>query len=252
MIFYFSATGNSRWVAMTLAEKFHTDVYKITASSGYPRMFHLKENESVGFVFPVHAWGPPENLLSFITSLRFSSDPSFLYFVCTCGDDAGKTADVFCRFLYKQGWKCASGYSVIMPNTYVCLPGFDVDPLAVEQRKREKAREETERLAERIREKRNEFCCHEGSFPRLKTYVLRPLFKKFLMSPSKFHVTDACISCGVCENTCPLQNIHLTDGKPHWDDHCVMCLACYHHCPKHAIAYGRQTAKKGQYLFKKP
>lgn len=251
MIFYFSGTGNSRWVAETLADKLYTNVYEASSTLDCSKTFVLEHDESVGFVFPVHAWGPPEFFLTFIKSLHFSCSPSFVFFVCTCGDDAGKTQNIFCRFLRRKGWNCVSGYSVIMPNTYVCLPGFDVDVPDVELKKRRNAEEDIDRLARSIKERREEFCCYEGHFPYLKTYILRPFFRRFLMSSSKFHVTESCISCGICEKSCPLQNIHLIKGKPQWGDSCTMCLSCYHHCPEHAIAYGRQTAKKGQYLFER-
>ncbi|MFW5518323.1 MAG: ferredoxin, partial [Segatella copri] len=31
---------------------------------------------------------------------------------------------------------------------------------------------------------------------------------------------------------------------------CLTCFTCYHHCPHHAIEFGKQTRKKGQYFFK--
>ena len=42
------------------------------------------------------------------------------------------SAALFCA---RKGWRCAAGYSVTMPNTYVSLPGFDVDDEDVETRK---------------------------------------------------------------------------------------------------------------------
>ena len=89
--------------------------------------------------------------------------------------------------------------------------------------------------------------CFEGAFPKVKTYVLGGLFRKFLMSPKPFHATDACVSCGLCEQRCPVHNINLVEGKPQWGADCTMCLACYHACPQHAIHYGNRTKNKGQY-----
>lgn len=71
--------------------------------------------------------GAPSIVLQLIASVQFSEKPAYLYFVCTCGDDTGKTAEIFCKAVGRRGWKCQAGFSVIMPNTYVCLPGFDID-----------------------------------------------------------------------------------------------------------------------------
>ena len=81
-----------------------------------------------------------------------------------------------------------AGYSVTMPNTYVSLPGFDVDAEDVEEQKVQNAMARLDfingELAGRIHMKH--FNCHEGALPFTKTYLLRPLFNTFLMSPKPF------------------------------------------------------------------
>ena len=174
--------------------------------------------------------------------------PTYLYFVCTCGDDTGKTGKIFTRAIEKKGWTCQAGYSVTMPDTYVCLPGFDIDGEDELKRKAENASARVDFIAEELKQSpvHDKYNCLEGAFPNVKTYVLGGLFRAFLMSPKPFHATDACVSCGLCEKRCPVQNIKV-DGKPQWGTDCTMCLACYHACPQHAIHYGKQTLKKGQY-----
>ena len=59
MIFYFSGTGNSRWVANELAHKLEDKLVSISevfASGQYE--YSLAEGESVGFVFPTYSCGP--------------------------------------------------------------------------------------------------------------------------------------------------------------------------------------------------
>lgn len=55
-----------------------------------------------------------------------------------------------------------------------------------------------------------------------------------------FEVTDACISCGHCEDICPAYAIKLDEeGKPTWIKHeCFMCFGCMRLCPCQAIRYG--------------
>lgn len=245
MIFYFSGTGNSLWVAKQLAEQMNDTLVPI-AERG-EATYKLDTDEKVGFVFPVYAWAPPEIVLDFITRLDMDT-PSYLYFVCTCGDDTGKTAQVFTKAVNARGWNCHAGYSVTMPNTYVSLPGFDIDDKDLERRKVENAKARVRFIAEELLRcvSMKDYNCHEGTVPFLKTYLIRPLFNAFLMSPKPFHATDACVSCGLCEKRCPVHNIKV-DGKPQWGTDCTMCLACYHACPEHAIHYGGRTKNKGQY-----
>ncbi len=248
MIFYFSGTGNSAWVARRLAEGQHEPLLSIAAEMDKSGEYKLKEGEKVGFVFPVYAWGPPPIVVRFIRRMKTDKRPDYLFFVCTCGDDTGRTAQVFSSAVAQKGWQCAAGYSVTMPNTYVSLPGFDVDSCDVESLKVQNAvarvRYINEEIASGVRMKH--FSCHEGAFPFVKSYVLRPLFHALLMSPKPFCATGACVACKKCEEACPVGNIKV-EGRPVWGDRCTQCLACYHVCPVHAVRYGKMTASKGQY-----
>jgi len=47
-----------------------------------------------------------------------------------------------------------------------------------------------------------------------------------------YHISDECISCGVCESECPVQSITEGDGKYVIDpDTCIDCGACANVCP---------------------
>ena len=54
----------------------------------------------------------------------------------------------------------------------------------------------------------------------------------------KLTVADTCISCGLCAETCPRQNIDMIEGFPQFRADCVMCLNCIYSCPKKAISAG--------------
>ena len=80
MIFYFSGTGNSAWVARRLAEGQNEELLSIVMEIDKGKEYKLKEGEKVGFVFPVYAWGPPEMVLRFIHQLKLDK-PGYLFFV---------------------------------------------------------------------------------------------------------------------------------------------------------------------------
>ena len=247
MIFYFSGVGNSAWVARKLANALQDKVLPIAEEIRKEAAYTPAKGERVGFVFPVYGWEPPKIVLDFIRMMQMQA-PDYLYFVCTCGDDTGKTNRIFTQAIEKKGWHCQAGYSITMPDTYVCLPGFDIDGEDELKRKTENAFARVEFIADELKQRviHDKYNCLEGAFPNVKTYVLGGLFRQFLMSPKPFHATDACISCGLCEKRCPVHNIKV-EGKPQWGEDCTMCLACYHACPEHAIQYGGRTKGKGQY-----
>ena len=231
-------------MARQLAEGQNEELLSIAMEIDRNKAYKLKEGEKVGFVFPVYAWGPPKIVLRFIHQLKLDK-PGYLFFVCTCGDDTGRTAQIFSSAVTRKGWQCVAGYSVTMPNTYVSLPGFDVDDKDIETQKVQNAVARVRFINEEItsRAQMKQYNCHEGALPFTKSYLLRPLFNAFLMSPKPFHATEACIGCKKCEKVCPVGNITVTD-RPVWGGNCTQCLACYHVCPVHAVEYGKMTGKK--------
>lgn len=50
-------------------------------------------------------------------------------------------------------------------------------------------------------------------------------------------ISDACVSCGTCEATCPVGAIAAGDGQYVVDaDSCIDCGACEAECPTGAIS----------------
>lgn len=254
MIFYFTGTGNSLWVAKTVAESFSD---KLVAISDYfngnvmtlPE-FTLSPEERIGFIFPVHAWGIPPLMRKFIEQLQLKSYTGQLVFgIFTCGDECGYTREMFLKIIKEKGWKCQHTYSVQMPNSYIVFPKFDVDSKELERQKIENAKLLLPAIIKAIRKDSpiNEYA--KGSMPFLKSRIIYPQFCKHAMNSRPFYTTDACTTCGLCATICPTKNITITE-KPVWGNHCTQCLACIHRCPVRAIEYGKVTQNKGRYYYK--
>ena len=134
-----------------------------------------------------------------------------------------------------------------MPNTYVTLPGFNVDTPEVAARKMEAMPARIDEIGHAIKCSSPIDSIYRGTLPWLKTRVIYLLFMALLTSPRPFRSHD-CISCGRCVKACPLGNVTLSnEGTPAWGRHCTLCLACYHVCPRHSIEYGNSTRRKGQW-----
>lgn len=246
MIFWFSGNGNSRRVAQLLAEHLGDTLVSI-ADNRYSHSFSPARDEKIVWVFPVYGWSVPEIVRNFMLSVDLGAHTGSHSMVCTCGDDCGLTYEVWSSIIHRRGWLRRGGYSITMPNTYVSLPGFNVDPLPLMQSKLEKMPEAVALAARGIKSELRIDTTHHGSMAWVKTRVLNPPFEQLLMTARPFKSTEACISCGKCAATCPVKNITMKDGRPDWGSDCTQCLACYHSCPQHAVAWGKMTASKGQY-----
>ncbi len=70
MIFYFSGTGNSKWIANQLSKEQKEELVFIPdALKNEALEFSLQAGEKIGFVFPIYSWAPPEIVLNFIRQL---------------------------------------------------------------------------------------------------------------------------------------------------------------------------------------
>ena len=313
MIFYFSGTGNTKWAASKLASATHEDLISIApymraddSSHTLAEPFILKENERLGFVFPVHGWRVPKLVREFIGKMKVqraesdaagsqtlsdisrnsasadasgnsaSADASgisasagntagslpFTYCVCTAGDSIGLTIENLNQTISQNPslqalgiTKVSSSYSLIMPESYVGLPFMDVDPKEKEFRKKSKSAQELAVICEEIFDRKEGVSqLVKGPIPWFFTKVVGGFFENVLITDKRFHVEkDKCVKCGICANVCPVGDIKGGHGEyPEWLHHkdCLTCFTCYHHCPHHAIEFGKQTQKKGQYYFK--
>ena len=287
MIFYFSGTGNTKWAASKLATATREDLISIApymraddSSHNLAEPFILKENERLGFVFPVHGWRVPKLVREFISKMKILREPSdataknkakaddslknrpFAYCVCTAGDSIGLTIENLNEVISQNPslqalgiTEVSSSYSLIMPESYIGLPFMDVDPKEREIRKKENAAQKLAVVCEEIFDRKEGISrLVKGPIPWFFTKVVGGFFENVLITDKRFHVEkDRCVKCGICANVCPVGDIKGGHGEyPVWLHHkdCLTCFTCYHHCPHHAIEFGNQTQKKGQYYFK--
>ena len=124
MIFYFSGTGNSEWIANQLSKGQNEDLVFIPeALKNEALEFDLQKDEKIGFVFPIYSWAPPEIVLRFINRISLKEyQNQYLFFVCSCGDDTGLTQQVLVKALNDKGLLCHAGFSVTMPIIMCCFP----------------------------------------------------------------------------------------------------------------------------------
>lgn len=245
MIYYFSGTGNSRYIAKHMATLTHDTMVSITEPNLSPT-----QDACIGLVFPVHAWSAPRIMEAFLTTqlphLIQHASP-YIYMICTCGDDIGKTHNIVAKLLQQSGRDLAAAFSLIMPDSYIGLPGFDVNSDEVELRKVQESLKLLPTIAEKIQKRASTTEVKPGPFPWSKSYILRPLFYRYFAGVRLFHTTEKCTGCGKCKRICPLHNISISDKRPVWGNNCANCLACYHICPHRAIEYGKYSKGKGQY-----
>ena len=272
MILYFSGTGNSKWAAKTLALETGDTLVSIPEVINSNCSFTLEKDEHVGFIFPIHGWRVPSIVKEFITKLTIKTkgeDTSHIKHYCFClvtaGDTIGKAIERFQQQLksvtVNDALSLKAVCSLIMPESYVGLPGMDVDTKEKELKKKELASKQLKEFSNILKQRPHKDSNQiwgwnqliRGPIPSFFSGPVGGFFERFLITDKPFHVDSRrCVKCGICANVCPVGDIKGGLGyEPEWlhNGKCLTCFSCYHHCPHHAIEFGKRTQKKGQYFY---
>ena len=126
MIFYFSATGNSKYAAERIASAAgDRTVFLRDAVRGRSYRYDVSREERIGFVFPVYFWGLPSILRFFVEKLELTGyRDQYIYAVMTCGGSTGGAADQLTGLLEKKGLSLSAQFGIPMVDNYV--PMFKV------------------------------------------------------------------------------------------------------------------------------
>lgn len=245
MIFYFSATGNSKEVAEKIAERTDTKAVSVTDCLKN-NSFDFETNEIVGFVTPTYSWGLPVTVIDFIKKLNLKTNSNYVFTVATCGTLTGGASRMLRSLLKEKEIAVAAQFYVRMPDTWT--PVFDLSDKERVEKAKNKAGIKIFKIANQVhrRVKGNR------DFGRMSFAGLFYKDYEELRKTDRLSVSNSCIGCGLCEKQCPVEAIEIRNGKPVWvKEKCAMCLGCLHHCPEFAIQRGPKTALHGQYVYKK-
>ena len=244
MIYYFSATGNSRYVAERVAAATGDVAVSITGWHGEGDLAPVP-GEAVGIVSPTYAWGLPIVVREFLRDLRLDPAPSHLWFAATYGTTPGQTGRDAEKILRGAGLALSARFSVRMPDTWT--PLFDLSDPDKVRRINQAAEPQIDRIIAKVRARsRGDFM--DRKTPVLLSKAVYGLEYDAMRRTSHFTVEDSCVGCGQCARSCPVGAIQMRERRPVWvADRCAMCLGCLHRCPKFAIQYGTRTKRHGQY-----
>ena len=110
VIYYFTGTGNSLDVAKMVGKKFkNCDIKNI-------RKVIKNENtindDVIGFVFPVYAYGPPLMVRDFISNIKLSKK-NYVFAVSTCGGVPADTMGITSKLIRKSGGELSAGFVTV-------------------------------------------------------------------------------------------------------------------------------------------
>jgi Pyruvate/2-oxoacid:ferredoxin oxidoreductase delta subunit/flavodoxin len=242
-LFYFSATGNSLWIARDIARRLgETELISIPDVTNGPVKV---DKPRIGLVFPVHMFGVPGIIVRFIKNLTVPPD-AYIFAVATSGGMPCGTLKQAAHLFSLRGKTLAAGFAIPMVNN--CTTVAEAPPPHKQQHILEKVDRHIDKICSAIENRKRHI--HAG-LPVINWFFDRFVYQRALPKVpglSKGYYTDNnCNGCGVCSQVCPVNNISMNQKKPAWESHCEACFACMQWCPKESIQLGKKTVGKRRY-----
>ena len=241
MIFCFTRTGNSLFAAKTLAHEGEEVISMIEAVRSKSFHYTLKDNEPLGFVFPVYFYTVSDPVLELVRNLTVEN-AGFVYAVIPCGASIGAAGGFLKSELKKRGLELQRVDAPVVPDGALIF--YDIDTPEKMEKQLEAATKELASIKQAVdRRKGNAI---KGS-PIAGKIGLAAYHA--CMSTRAFHADEKCVGCGKCASICPSGAIEMVDGRPVWTKKkCLKCCGCLGRCPASAIQYGKKTASRGRYV----
>lgn len=234
IIYCFSSTGNSLYIAKKLAEKLPGDLRSMTSETA------VAEDQVIGLVFPAYYWTMPLTVREFIARLHVVAEQPYIFSVVCYGGKALGVSGFVAEALRAKGLNLAYSEKIKSVENY--LPMFSVsDSTAIHVG----VDEEINRIAQEIR-------LGQSKAPEAITSEVQAVAQDFLLENGRcdrhFIINQSCTGCGACSRLCPRGNIVVGDcGKPIFQGNCEHCLGCLHACPVEALDWTELTKGKARY-----
>lgn len=245
MILYFSGTGNSAFVANQIGKQLSDDVLNLFDKIRNHDYTPLTSDKPWVVVTPTYAWQIPEIVYDWLLKTRLKGNRK-IYFVMTCGDSIGAACLELKKLCKNKSLLYRGCAKIVMPENYIAL--FDAPSVKSTKKIIKDALPSIFEAANTIS---SDKAIKDQPVHSVGQFLSGPVnrgFNRFYVKSDKFFVKDSCISCGKCEEVCPLENISIYEGKPIWGKDCTHCMACICNCPKEAIEYGKISKGKRRYI----
>jgi len=251
MILYFSATGNTRFIAERLATLLGDETLNLLDRIKRGDYAPLHSEKPFIICAPTYVCEMPRFFADYLrkTPLTGSRDAFFIF---TSGGYCGISGVLAKNIMRKKGLRYMGCAELTMPRNYIANDHYpELEIPEIKQRIRT-ASGEIDAIAAAIRNGERLKSRHVWLFEVLVTLPFNPVWYRYKQGVGDFHATDRCVGCGKCARLCPLNVIELVDGKPVWNGKgCAHCMSCIQNCPTEAIEYGERTQRKRRYRFDK-
>lgn len=253
IIFYFSGTGNTEFVAKEFQANFQlagTDI-TLQAIDIKKEVPDLSNYQLIGFGFPLYAWNLPINVKEFINRLPKLTQKQAFIFATMGGPTPLGSLGITADLLRKKGFWVIAAEGIEMPSNDNILFAADDPKSENSQRLRAKAREKVKAMVDAIKSGKGKICGNSVFLKLLSQLTgiwLNKIYRRWFHY-HKFYADEKCVpTCYLCIQICPANNIRKENNqRVVFNRSCILCARCINCCPRQAIQYGK-AKKKHRYF----
>jgi ferredoxin/flavodoxin len=237
-ILYFSATGNTDYVARLFKKELLK--YNITSELIEIDKTPKFKDDFDMFVLgaPIYCDAYPDYFVDYILKhLRLGKGRKVMLFSTRTGTE-GAGPRLLGEKLKKIGFKIYGEFGFNMPNNYY----LTMFPKTPEEQAVNCIREASKRVPTIVMD----FNDGRRSFDSIKSIniiiakLAYPIYKSYSYSwaRKKLNIDDKlCTRCNKCVVNCPTHNIKMLNNNISFNKSCISCQRCLHRCPNNAFMY---------------
>jgi ferredoxin len=247
-MFYFSGTGNSKYIAELFSRNMNAECYSIEDDADFETL--LNAEEVVAFCYPIFASRPPRIMREFVSRFINSLKDKKLVIFCTQMMFSGDGTRAFAALFPKGHARVIYTEHFFMPNNvtnFRILPDFLISDERI-KRTIEKAERKMQKVCRDIKNnkiKKRGFNIVSRALGLLQAWVVPVLERK---ANKSVRIAENCTNCGLCVSICPMNNLAHENEKIIHKHNCTICYRCVNKCPEKAITAGFHGKVKKQYI----
>lgn len=245
VLFYFSGTGNTKWVCETMTNHLANredltslplpiDRLNRTITSKF-----VEATDILGIAFPIYGGAPPEIMIEFIKTIPPTNNKRALI-ICTQAHISFNGGHAVVDILKSKGYDVEWCIYIKMPNS-LCISQFPYtlfkysnDPKYISPILK-KAKKRIQLICSRIlkgKSYKQGFLPFSKIFGGLYRLICKDRFKNKLSIMNK-----NCTDCNICSENCPMHCIKIVGGCRTIGKECTSCMRCYNFCPNNDILF---------------
>ncbi|EJO5348949.1 EFR1 family ferrodoxin [Clostridium botulinum] len=240
LLFYFSGTGNTKWVADRIESKLckiDNIIHKVSIENVDEDILNkIHKYDFIIIGTPIYAQMGPKLIQDFINNIPKVKERIKCIIYSTQASSTACETERIHKILYNKGYEVVVKVNIKMTNNYYFSFGKKQDKSEIKSILRN-AEEKVDLVIDKFLN--GERCLENIS--KTKLFLGRAAskgFNKFIPKVSNhLKSTHNCTKCGMCVRNCPKGNIVFENGGVVFHSNCISCLRCVYICPSNAIFY---------------